>query len=89
MVINPDTGEATYDPKFFEERGYTPSQALFGAFHELKCHLVETADLISNSAGQVAYQRLKGRIRERPRLRIWENCRTDVKVFIETFRHEV
>jgi hypothetical protein len=31
-AINPDTGEATYDPKFFEEKGYTPSQALFGSF---------------------------------------------------------
>lgn len=78
-AINPDTGEATYDPKFFEERGYTPSQALFGAFHELKCHLVETADLMNTSGGQDAYQRLKDRIKDRPRLHIWENCRTDVK----------
>lgn len=77
--INPETGEATYDPKFFEERGYTPGQALFGAFHEIKCHLVETADLLSTTGGSEAHERLKGRIKERPRLHIWENCRTDVK----------
>lgn len=77
--INPETGEATYDPKFFEERGYTPSQALFGAFHEIKCHLVETADLLSTPDGSEAHQRLKDRIKERPRLHIWENCRTDIK----------
>jgi hypothetical protein len=78
-AINPDTGEATYDPKFFEEKGYTPSQALFGAFHELRCHLVETADLLNTPKGQQAYERLKAREKERQRLHIWENCRTDVK----------
>jgi hypothetical protein len=78
-AINPDTGEATYDPKFFEEKGYTPSQALFGAFHELRCHLVETADLLNTPEGQQAYERLKAREKERQRLHIWENCRTDVK----------
>lgn len=78
-AINPETGEATYDPKFFEERGYTPAQALFGAFHEIKCHLVETADLLSTTGGSEAHERLKGRIKEKPRLHIWENCRTDIK----------
>lgn len=78
-AINPDTGEATYDPKFFEEKGYTPSQALFGALHELKCHLVETADLLNTPKGQEAYERLKEREKEKQRLHIWENCRTDVK----------
>lgn len=78
-AINPENGEATYDPKFFEERGYTPSQALFGAFHEIKCHLVETADLLSTTGGAEAHDRLKGRIKEKPRLHIWENCRTDIK----------
>lgn len=78
-AINPETGEATYDPKFFEERGYTPSQALFGAFHEIKCHLVETADLLNTTGGPQAHQRLKDRIKEKPRLHVWENCRTDKK----------
>lgn len=78
-AINPDTGEATYDPKFFEEKGYTPSQALFGAFHELKCHLVETADLLNTPEGQQAYERLKDREKGKQRIHIWENCRTDVK----------
>lgn len=78
-AINPETGDATYDPKFFEERGYTPSQALFGAFHEIKCHLVETADLLNTTGGAEAHQRLKDRIKEKPRLHVWENCRTDIK----------
>lgn len=78
-AINPETGEATYDPKFFEEKGYTPSQALFGAFHEIKCHLVETSELLNTPRGQEAHERLKDRIKAKPRLHIWENCRTDVK----------
>ena len=76
--INPETGDATFDPKFFTERGYTPSQALFAAFHEIKCHLVEVADLLDTAAGSREYSRLKQRIKKQ-RFRIWENCRTDVK----------
>lgn len=78
-AINSETGQATYDPKFFEERGYTSSQALFGAFHEIVCHLVETADLLNTTGGPEAHQRLKDRIKERPGLDIWKNCRTDIK----------
>lgn len=77
--INPETGDATYNPKFFEEKGYTPSQALFGAFHEIKCHLVETAEMLNTPGGEVAHQRLKARSEAKPRLHIWENCRTDIK----------
>lgn len=78
-AINPETGEATYDPKFFEDKGYTPSQALFGAFHEIKSHLVETADLLDTTDGKKAHQRLKKRIEAKPWLHIWENSRTDLK----------
>lgn len=78
-AINPETGEATYDPKFFEDRGYTSSQALFGAFHEIKSHLVETADLLDTADGKKAHERLKKRIEAKPWLHIWENCRTDLK----------
>ena len=78
-AIYPETGEATYDPKFFEEKGYTQSQALFGSFHEIKCHLVETAELLNAKGGEAAHKRLKTRIERRQRLHIWENCRTDVK----------
>lgn len=77
--INPKTGEATYDPKFFEEQGYTPSQSLFGAFHEIRAHLVETAEMMDRKGGQRAHQSLKSRIEHNPWLHIWENCRTDVK----------
>ncbi len=76
--INPETGEATFDPKFFADQGYTPSQSLFGAFHEIRCHLVETAELIDTDQGVREHARLKQRIRKQ-RFKIWENCRTDVK----------
>ncbi len=78
-AIMPETGEATYDPKFFEDKGYTPSQALFGAFHEIKSHLVETADLLDTPGGQQAHARLKTRTEKAHWLHIWENCRTDIK----------
>ncbi|OGH10269.1 MAG: hypothetical protein A2152_02680 [Candidatus Levybacteria bacterium RBG_16_35_6] len=77
--INPDTGDTTYDTKFFTEKGYTPSQALFGALHEIKCHLVEIAELIDTPEGARAYEKLKQRIKSKERVKIWENCRTDVK----------
>ncbi|MFH1074615.1 MAG: hypothetical protein V1752_05965 [Candidatus Firestonebacteria bacterium] len=76
--INPETGDATFDPKFFTEKGYTPSQALFASMHEIKCHLVEVADLLDTPEGSKEYSRLKQRIKKQ-RFRIWENCRTDVK----------
>jgi hypothetical protein len=77
--INSETGDTTFDPNFFTEKGYTPSQALFGAMHEIKCHLVETAELIDTPEGARAYERLKQRIKSKERVKIWENCRTDVK----------
>ena len=78
-AINPDTGEATYDTKFFQDQGYTSSQALFAAFHEIRCHLVEVADLLDSPEGTREYGRLKQRSKKAQRLHIWENCRTDVK----------
>ena len=78
-AIDPDTGTATYDPKFFEDKGYTPSQSTFAAFHEIKCHLVEIAELLDTKGGDRAYQRLKRRARTKQRVHIWENCRTDAK----------
>src|ERR1035437_5619434 len=77
-AINPETGDATFDPKFFTEKGYTPSQALFAAFHEIRCHLVETSTILSTTEGEKEYARLKQRMKKE-RVRIWENCRTDIK----------
>lgn len=78
-AIYPETGEATYDPNFFEKKGYTSSQALFASFHEIKCHLVETAELLNTPGGELAHKRLKARTEKRQRLHVWENCRTDIK----------
>lgn len=78
-AIDPETGEATYDPRFFEDKGYTASQGLFASFHEIKCHLVETEELLAQKGGNRAWQRLKRRIEAKPWLKIWENCRTDAK----------
>ena len=78
-AINPETGEATFDPKFFEEKGYTPSQALFAAFHEIRCHLVELSETLDRDGGEQAYQALKDRSENKQWVHIWENCRTDLK----------
>lgn len=78
-AIDPETGQATYDPKFFEDKGYTASQGLFASLHEIKCHLVETEELLTQKGGDRAWQRLKKRIETKPYLKIWENCRTDAK----------
>ena len=78
-AIDPETGEATYDPKFFQEQGYSGPQALFAALHEIRCHLVEVADLMDTPEGMREYNRFKQRSKKAQRLHIWENCRTDVK----------
>lgn len=78
-AINPETGEATYDPKFFEDKGYTRSQALFASFHEIRAHLVESAQLLSSPEGDKANQRLKQRSEKKKRIHLWENIRQDIK----------
>lgn len=77
-AIEPETGNATFDPKFFEEKGYSPSQSLFASFHEIQAHLVDTASILSTAEGEKTYAALKKRMKKE-RVRIWENCRTDVK----------
>src|SRR3989344_1514322 len=78
-AIDPETGEATYDPKFFEDKGHTRSQALFASFHEIRAHLVETAQLLSTPEGDKANKRLKQRSEKKKRIHLWENIRQDIK----------
>ena len=78
-AIDPETGEATYDPKFFEDKGHTRSQALFASFHEIRAHLVETAQLLSTPEGDKANKRLKQRREKKKRIHLWENIRQDIK----------
>ena len=77
-AIDPETGDATFDPKFFTEQGYTSSQALFAAFHEIRCHLVDTASILDTPEGEKEFARFKQRAKKE-RIRIWDNCRTDIK----------
>lgn len=85
-AINPDNGEATFDPKFFEDRGYTQAQSLFATLHELRCHLVEVKKIIDQPGGIDAYLRFKERAGQKQRIHIWENCRTDIKGNTEIMR---
>lgn len=78
-AIDPETGNATYDPKFFEDRGYSGSQALFGAFHEIKAHMLELEDLLSTSQGRKAYEKLKSKSKKEQRFHLWRNIREDIK----------
>lgn len=85
-AINAETGEATFDTKFFEEKGYSPTQALFASLHVLRCHLVEVKKLIDEPGGSEQWEDLKGRVKEKKRLQVWENCRTDIKGNLEIMR---
>lgn len=78
-AINPETGEATYDPGFFTDRGYNPSQSLFAAFHELRCHLVELSEILDQPGGEEEFDQLKKGEQSKKWLHIWENCRQDLK----------
>lgn len=77
--IDPETGESTYDPNFFQDKGFTASQALFASFHEIKCHFVEIAELRDREGGEEVYRKLKDRSQRKKRVHVWENCRTDIK----------
>ncbi len=71
-AINPETGEATYDPKFFEEKDYTPSQALFATFHEID-HLTELAQLLETEEGQRTWENLKAKKQRQERTHLLWN----------------
>ncbi len=78
-AINPETGEATFDPGFFEDKGYTPRHALFASAHELRSHLVELNRLLVEPGGKEAHAKLKAQVAVSERAQIWENCRQDIK----------
>ena len=76
-AVNPDSGEATYDPKFFVEKGYTETQSIFATLHEIY-HVKEISQLKSSPEGQAIYTRRKEASKTERRKHVLENCLLDV-----------
>jgi len=76
--IDPKTGKATYDITYFQDRGYTSSQALFSALRVIK-HFSDTAVLLRSPEGKREHRRMKYRKRGNEKLKTWEDCRTYIK----------
>lgn len=74
-AIDPETGEGTYDTKFFTEQGYTPSQALLASFHEID-HMTELAQLLETGKGRETWEVLKERKQRQERTHLLWNCVT-------------
>lgn len=75
-AIDSETGKATYDPKFFTEQGYTPTQAIFATMHEID-HAVELTQMLSTRDGQATHARRKELKQKQKRLHILEDCLID------------
>ena len=76
-AVDPDTGEATYDPKFFTERGYSETQSIFATLHEID-HVKEFAQLQATGEGKKIFKRRRENAKKERRKHILENCLLDV-----------
>jgi len=75
--VDPDTGEATYDPKFFTEKGYSETQSIFATLHEID-HVKEFTQLRTTEEGKRIYGRRRETAKKERRKHILENCLLDV-----------
>jgi hypothetical protein len=75
--VNPATGEATYDPKFFAEKGYSETQSIFATLHEID-HVKEFSQLRSTEEGKQVYERRKELEKKERRKHTLSNCLLDV-----------
>ena len=76
-AINPESGEATYDPSFFTEKGYSQAQALFASAHEVE-HVRQLTELLNQRGGSGYWERVKERHEQNRRYAILANCVADV-----------
>ncbi|MBD3282409.1 MAG: hypothetical protein GF387_02255 [Candidatus Portnoybacteria bacterium] len=72
-AINMEEGEATYDPKFFNEKGYSDAEAMWATCHEVE----HFRNWLMNPE---AYSKLFSKIKFRRRLRVLYNCLDDIMV---------
>ncbi len=77
-AINPQTGEATYDPTFFTNKDYTPQQALFASTHEVE-HMRELYELLGQKGGQEVWDGVKKKTDASEGYQILDNCLWDIK----------
>jgi len=75
--VDPDTGEATYDTKFFTEKGYSETQSIFATLHEID-HVKEFAQLQATKEGKDIFKRRRENAKKERRKHILENCLLDV-----------
>lgn len=72
-AINMEKGEATYDPKFFTEKGYADAEAMWATCHEVEHFRDWRRD-------PEIYARLFARMKTRRRIHVLYNCIDDIMV---------
>lgn len=75
--INPDNGKAHYDPKFFIEKGYSLTQALFATLHEVD-HFIEATQARKSSQSKVVWEARCEKTQASRRYHLLDNCIDDV-----------
>ncbi len=75
-AVYPETGDATYDPRFFTDEGYTLQQSLFAVFHEID-HVKEMRALLSTKEGVALHTEKKQKL-SKERIHVLMNCLKDV-----------
>lgn len=76
-AVDCETGEASFDPSFFTEQGYTRAQAQFATAHEID-HVVELSGMLANSEGREIHERRKPLLLKKRRLHILQNSIKDI-----------
>lgn len=78
-AINMEKGEATYDSKFFAEKGYSSAESMWATCHEIEHFRDWRKD-------PETYSRLFSRMKSRRRIHILYNCLDDIMVNREVDR---
>ena len=72
-AIRMETGEATYDPKFFSDKGYSNAESMWATCHEVEHFRDWRKD-------PETYAKLFGRMKTRRRIHLLYNCLDDIMV---------
>lgn len=72
-AIKMQTGEATYDPKFFSDKGYSSAESMWATCHEVEHFRDWRRD-------PEIYAKLFGRMKTRRRIHLLYNCLDDIMV---------
>lgn len=77
-AIDLERGKMYVDPRYFSDRGYSPTQGEFATYHEAE-HLRELMDLLNEPNGDRVWRRQNGRARASRRYHLLDNSMADIR----------